>query len=374
MPEPIPHILFSAGDASGDRHAAALAQELRAKIPRLRISALGGPALKKISNYFLYDLVALGGFGFWEPLLKLPALFRAKKSATETFQKDPPQLVVLVDYYGFNIHLARSAKRLNIPVVSYISPQVWASRPHRVLDMKPVLRRMMVLFPFEKLIYEKAGIPVTGVRHPLLDRLPRPIEKTPDTVTIGLFPGSRPSVIRRHLPILAETVQQLQKGHPSAQFILVRSSDADLQLFQEFSQRCPEIKVVSDENYEIRKTLTVALSVSGTTSLELALLGIPMVLYYKLSALTYAIAKCLVKIPYVGIPNILAGRVIIPEIIQSECTPNNLSSEIIQLLNDSSARLKMRESLLALRRQLEENGISAADVVYSELSSSTVSP
>ncbi len=361
-------MLFVAGDPSGDRHAALLVLELKAKAPEIRVSALGGRGLKDIVDQFLFPLVDIGGFGFWEPLFSLPAFWRAKRLIRSLLDsKDPPALVVLVDFYGFNIHIARIAAARGIPVVYYISPQVWASRPGRVQKMRGLLRKMLVLFPFETALYEKAGVPVQFVGHPLLKRLPSPVEPSKPP-TIGFLPGSRPAVIRRHLPLIQETLERLSQQFPSARFVLIRPSESDPALYQGLRRGCPALTITVDDNYDVRRHLTLVISVSGTAALENMLLGIPMVLFYKLSMLTYALAKRLVQIPYVGIPNILAGRLIVPELLQDACTPETLSNEASRLLSDEAARRTQREALLALRQTLEPaQAVSAVEQILAEL-------
>jgi len=372
MPDPA-HLFVVAGDPSGDRHAATLVTELKTKIPGLRLTALGGASLRRVVDHFLFDLVDLGGFGFWEPFLKLPALLRARKLAAHALNKDRPDAVILVDYYGFNIHVARAAKRLNIPVLYYISPQVWATRPHRILELKKVVRRMMVLFPFEKALYEKAGVPVTEVEHPLLKQLPRPNLTEVGPMTIGLLPGSRASVIARHLPTLAGTALRLHDQFPEARFIMIHPEELNLSLFFKFREQCPWVTLQSDADYTSRQRFSLAISVSGTAALELTLLGIPMILFYKLSPVTYALARFLIRIPYIGIPNILADRRVVPELVQERCTPESLALETAALIRNTTVRQEMKNTLLSLRERLRGNGHSAAEVIVSELSLRKVS-
>ena len=168
------HVLIVAGDASGDTHGGELASALRQEVSGLRISALGGENLRHESNAFLFNLVDIGGFGFWEPIRHLPALWRAKRMIEGLLIQDKPDAVILIDYYGFNIRAARLAHAAGIPVFYYVSPQVWASRPGRIAQLARVVTQMLVIFPFEEALYAKAGVPVTFVGHPLLDRLPEP--------------------------------------------------------------------------------------------------------------------------------------------------------------------------------------------------------
>ncbi len=349
------HILMVAGDPSGDQHGAALARELKKRDPTLKISALGGTHLREAADQFLFPLVGLGGFGFWEPLLKLSKLWKAWRQVKISLREDPPQVVVPIDYYGFNIHVARLAKAQGIPVVYYISPQVWASRPRRLQELAKVLNKMLVIFPFEEMLYRQAGVPVSFVGHPLLDRVPSPTGPN-GTISIGLLPGSRQSVAARHLPILIQTAQRLRQQLPHAQFILFRPSEIPESFYQPFVASAPWLRITFDPQYEQRKKLSLAITVSGTASLENTLLGVPMIVMYKLSALTFAIARRIVRLPYVAMPNILAGKTVVPELLQTDATPDKLAAAAKSLLDDPASIRHMRDDLLAQRARLGAPG------------------
>jgi len=351
------HVLVVAGDPSGDEHAAALVRALKARDSSVRITAAGGIHLQRVADRFLFSLVGVGGFGFLEPLFKLPALASALRQITTVLAQDRPDMVIPVDYYGFNLRVAQTAHKRQIPVVYYISPQVWASRPGRVQTLAKVLTKIMVIFPFEQALYEKANIPVAFTGHPLLDRLPEP--SSPVTpVTIGLLPGSRMGIVQRHLPILIETATMLHAYFPEAQFLLFRPPEIPEKVYAPLIRGMTWISLVCEETYEKRKGLSLAISVSGTASLENSLLGIPMIIMYKLSPITYAIAKRLIRVPYVAIPNILAGERIVPEYIQSDATPHKLALAAKELLLNRPLWDSTRHKLLALRKQLGQPGAS----------------
>ena len=362
-----PHVLLIAGDPSADRHGAALVDALRAKCPEVRISALGGGHLREKADAFAFALVGVGGFGFWEPLLKLPQLWRAWTALQTILKRDPPDLVIPMDYYGFNIRAAASAHRRGIPVVYYISPQVWASRPHRIRRLASVIQKMLVIFPFEVDLYKKAGVPVSFVGHPLTERLPSPAPESA-TPLLGLLPGSRRAVIERHLPLLIQTAAQLRQDIPHVRCILFRPEEIEEAFYLPFMDHAPWIELQTDPLYETRRHLWLAIGVSGTAALENTLLGIPMIIMYKLSCLTYWIAKRLIRVPYVGIPNLLAGRQVVPELLQAEATPERLATAAKPLLSSSALRSEMRRSLLSLRALLREGGTArAADEILGML-------
>jgi lipid-A-disaccharide synthase len=362
-----PHILLIAGDPSADRHGASLVEALRTRQPTLRVSAVGGPHLRQTADAFLFPLVDVGGFGFWEPLLKWRQLWQAWKAIRNLIREDPPDLVVPVDYYGFNIHVARLAHSRGIAVVYYISPQVWASRPYRIQKLSAVVRKMLVIFPFETVLYEKANVPVSFVGHPLLERLPPPgFESLKPTV--GFLPGSRQNTIRRHMPVLVETAQRLRQQRPDLECVIIRPEEIAESFYTPFLGAASWIRVEADPSYARRKAFWVTIGVSGTAALENTLLGIPMVIMYKLSPLSYRIAKKLIRVPFVGIPNLLAGRAIVSEYLQEKATPEALCQAAQTLLADSRQRAEMRKSLLALRAALREGGSHrAAEEILKEL-------
>jgi lipid-A-disaccharide synthase len=353
------HILFVAGDPSADRHGAALIDALRARKPDLRISALGGANLQEKADHFLYPLVGLGGFGFWEPILKLPQLWKASSIIKEFLAREKPDLVVPMDYYGFNIHVARQAHAKGIPVIYYISPQVWASRPGRVQELAAAVDKMLVLFPFEADLYRKAGVPVAFVGHPLIERLPPPGAEAP-TPVIGLLPGSRRGTMTRHLPTLIQTAELLRQEIPQMRCVLFRPNEIEEAFYRPFLTQSPWIELQADPGYETRRSLWLAIGVSGTAALENMLLGIPMIIMYKLSLLSYWIARAIIRVPYVGIPNILAGRSVVPELLQDEATPERLRQTARTLLQEPARRAEMRTALLSLRSTLQEGGSARA--------------
>jgi lipid-A-disaccharide synthase len=365
----ISHLLIVVGDPSADRHAAALVQALKRRSPGLRITAFGGDHLKAVADTFAYPLVGVGGFGFWEPIFKIPQLWRVRQQIARILQSDPPDLVVPIDYYGFNIHVARLAKDMEIPVIYYISPQVWASRPGRIRALAQVVQRMLVIFPFEEALYRSSGVPVTYVGHPLVERLPPPAEPR-GGLTIGLLPGSRPGTVARHLPILCETADRLRIAFPEARFLLFRPEELGPGLYASSVSNRPWIELTTDEEYRDRQTLTLSIGVSGTAALENMLLGIPMIVMYRLSPLTYWLARALVRIRYIGIPNILANDAVVPELIQDAATPEALSAAAAGLLRSPERRTAMRDRLLSLRSHLQAGGIErAAESILAEITS-----
>ena len=355
------NIFISAGDISGDFHAANLIRALKQKEPDISVTSLGGRNLSAVSDNFLANICELGGFGFFSPF-RLYFLLKAILERTESeWDKKKVDKVVLVDYYGFNIHLAKEAFRRGIPVYYFISPQVWASRRGRVRKLAKFVDKMLVILPFEEKIYKDAGIEAVFVGHPLLDVIKEEyIRSESETVPlIGLFPGSRSGVSRRHMPILEKTAE-LINNKIQANFRVIVTEPSDYRGISKY----PLIKA---DNFAERSKLTLAITTSGTVSLENALMGIPMVVFYKLSRFNYFIAKLIVKIRHIAMPNILLEKDLVPELIQSEASAQNIAAKAFSLLSDKENIKAVKIELLSLRKKLGSPGVYArsAEIILS---------
>jgi len=358
------NIFLSAGDPSGDVHAANLVRSLKKLVPGVSVTALGGGNLRSVSDNFLVNLVELGGFGFWQPFklfFKLKGIL--KKTVIGSWEKARPDKVVLVDYYGFNIFVAREAHKRGIPVYYYISPQVWATRPGRVQKIAKYVKKMLVILPFEEKLYKDAGVDAVFVGNPLIDMVPEPLEgggRPGDKLTIGLFPGSRPDIFARHIGLLTGAAGLLKKNF-----------NADFLIFcvPELAAKCEGLpyRTVVESDFALRRGLSFALTTSGTVSMENALLGIPMVVYYRLSSFNYFVAKLLVNVPYITMVNILLGRMLVPELIQNEATSENLAAKAESILKDKGLLGIYSAELIALRSSLGTKGVSdrAAGIILS---------
>ena len=366
----MPRILFVAGDPSGDQHAARVAAEAKAR--GAEILAAGGPALKSVADRWLGDLVSQGVMGFLEPIKKIPFfvhfLNRVLRPALAEFK---PDVVVPTDFYGFNRFVAKAAKAAGSRVCYFVSPQVWASRPGRIQTLKACVDRMLVIFPFEEKLYREAGVPVTFVGHPLLDLLPdtrgeRPLRVEP---TVGLLPGSRAGEVSRLLPVFLKAADRLPAG---TRFVLFAAPTLPNIFYDRFLEtgrsRAHLIEVVRDENYEWRRGVDVALACSGTATLENALLGLPTVVAYKTSWPTYLLARTLVRVKHIAMPNILAGETVMPEFIQSNATPDSLAGALRAHLSNPPECRRVRGHLLSLREQLGGAGaaVRAAEAILRE--------
>jgi lipid-A-disaccharide synthase len=343
-------IFISAGDLSGELHALSLIKEIKLINPLCYISAVGGNNLKSVVDDFIVNIVDLSAFGFL-PIKPFFYLKRVLNKLKVYLIETRPNKVILVDYYGFHIHVARFAKKLDIPVYYYISPQVWASRSCRIKKLAKTVKKMLVIFPFEEKLYRDNDVDVVFAGNPLVDKV---FEKKSFTIStppnIGLFPGSRKSVIKRHMPIILKTAKIL-KEKINANFIIFIT---DINI----SFNLPKyIKFEKSDNFEKRRLLNFAICPSGTVSLENALMGVPMVVMYKLSYFNYFFVKTIIKVKYISLVNILSGKSIIPEFIQFNAVPQKIASSVIEHLKIENYVPKIKE-LLTLRKNLGDIGVS----------------
>jgi lipid-A-disaccharide synthase len=353
-----PLFLVVAGDPSGDLHAANLIKALKRREPGARVAAVGGPLCRAAADEFLEDLASRGVTGFMEPVLKIPFLLGLRSRLRAFLNERRPAALICVDYYGFNRRVLPLAKAAGVPSFYFVSPQVWASRPGRVKVLKRLVRKMLVIFPFEEQLYRAAGVPVEFVGHPLLDLIPEPPEKAAgaEPKIVGLLPGSRNSELKRHIPVFYEAFRLLRRKHPGLRGLLFASANQNDDAYGGLPEG---VSLVREQNYALRATLDLALCSSGTATLENALLGVPMVVIYKLSWPTYAIARALVNVKHIAMANLLAGRGVVPELIQRDATPARAAAEAARFLDDPSHASRTRAELLAVRRSLGTPG--AAD-------------
>jgi lipid-A-disaccharide synthase len=344
-------IFISAGDLSGEIHASYLVKEIKKIKPSCYISAIGGYNLKFSADEFLEDIVSINAFG----ILTLKQVFflrKVFKKLEEHFSKNHPDKIILVDYYGFHIRVAYLAKKMNIPVFYYISPQVWASRSARIKKLAKTVKKMLVILPFEEKLYKDNGIDAIFVGNPLIDIAPKKqsFNMPQSPPVIGLFPGSRGSAIKHHLPIIIETAEIL-KEKINAKFIMFSADKKIRGALPEY------IDLDISRDFNRRKTIDFAICPSGTVSLENALMGIPMVVMYKLSYFNYFLIRAIIKIKYIAIINILAGKSIVPEFIQFNAKPQKIASSVLGQMAFENYMSKAKE-LASFRKMLGMPGVS----------------
>jgi lipid-A-disaccharide synthase len=361
-----PRLLFVAGEASGDLHAGRLIAELKKLLPDLDAFGVGGGEMESAGCRLLHSLGEMQVMGFAEVLSAIPRLSRIGGELVELCRTQPPDAAVLVDYPDFNMRLAGKLSRLGVRVVYYISPQVWAWRPSRVRKMRGVVELMMVLFGFEAPLYEAEGVPVRWVGHPLVDSAASWPSRAEARAMLGLregetalalLPGSRPQTLHSHMGIFAEAARLIASR--------LRLSGSSVRILAAESPSLPEGAVsralgesVSGVSV-VRGQAPLVITASGTATLEAALAGTPMVVCYRTSALSYLIARALVRVSHISLVNIVAGRRVVPELIQSQATPERIAAEAIGLLGDAGARTAMLEGLAEVRSRLGPPGASA---------------
>jgi len=357
-------VFIIAGDPSGDLIASQLIESMRRLQPGLEVVGLGGAHLRKCSDRFLGNIVEQHALGF---AISPKQILYFRKILTDVIvpelKKNPPDVVVPVDFYGFNSRVAMVAKELGHRVFYYASPQFWASRPGRADRLRKSVDLFLCLFPFEEDFYKKRQLPARFVGHPLLDSLPPIDEEGPQKVepSIGLLPGSRPEEIRRHLPVMADACRLIAKAVPGCRFVIFAVPHVPRDLYHSIlsgHKSTVMMDIIQDEDYQWRSQMDLALTASGMETLENALLGIPMVVMYKTNWITYLIARMLIRIRYLAMPNLLADREVVPEFIQWKATADAIAKPIIHWLKNPKERRELRRTLLSLRGKFGGNGAS----------------
>ncbi len=368
-------ILIVAGEPSGDMHGARLVRELKIRHPELTISAMGGEQLTDAGATLIVDAKELSVVGFIEVLKVLGKLRKAFKLMQNFIHQNKPKLVILIDYPGFNIRLAKVAKQSGCKVLYYISPQVWAWHQSRVKKLKAWVDLMAVIFPFEVTFFQQFQMPAKFVGHPLAleslsslttEEAKQKLGIDSDKIVIGLLPGSRNGEVQAILSTLLSAASKLYQINPHYQFVLPRASTIDkLALDKAIESSNVPILVTETDRYTTMQACDFAIAMSGTVTLELALLEKPMIIVYKGNPLSFWLAKHLVKIAHVGLPNIVAGRLIVPELLQQAANADNIASTTQALLDDIDALAEMKIALQNLREQLKDDAqkTSLIDIV-----------
>lgn len=358
-------ILISAGEASGDIHAAAVTAAIKKIDSSAQVFGMGGEALRAAGGEVLFDIKDHGVMGFVEVIKKLPDLFKLRSNFAKVMDERKPDCMVVVDYPGFNMKLAKLAHDKGIPVVSYIAPSAWAWNKGRAKNVAKIVDKVACIFPFEYDVYKEAGAPVEFVGHPLLDIVHPSMDKTKAAAWAGkefgrplvlIMPGSRLMEIEKMLPNLLAGAKLLQKQMPQVRFAMPRAGTIPLELLQDkINASGLDIKITEGHNYDLFSVADLALATSGTVTLEAALCGLPSVIVYRTSALNAFIARRVINIPNIGLPNIVAGRQILPELLQEDFTPAKLAAAAAELLQPQN-RQRLQEDLIYMKKRLGEPG------------------
>ena len=354
--------MILSGETSGDAHAAEFVEQLKLEQPDIELSGMGGQAMREAGVDIFFDSSTIAVVGLVEVLHHWGDIKKAMTIVKRQLDATRPDLLVLVDYPEFNLKMARHARQSGIKVLFYISPQVWAWRPKRIHKIGSLIDHMAVIFRFEKQLYEDAGIPVSFVGHPLVDK----IKSDGDTQAaraklgisatakvIGLFPGSRQSEIARLLPVLLATAQRMQERDPALRFLLPVAPGLDYEVIaRQVASSGLDIVVTGDELYDVISSCDAIATCSGTVTLEIALLNVPMCILYKISWLSYLVLRRLVRIPHIGLANIVADRPVAREFFQRDVNPQTLSGELFELIENQQYRKQVKAGLTRVRENL----------------------
>lgn len=345
---------MSAGEPSGDAHAAALARALLAADRGLTIEGFGGPLMAEAGVKLIERMERFTVLGLIEVVRKIPAHLALLRTMEARMRRGDVRLLIVVDYPGFHLRLAAAARRLGVPVLYYIAPQLWAWHESRVRKMAASVTHLAAILPFEETFFKERGVPATYVGHPLLDRTPPPADRAelkrrlgldPARPVLGLFPGSRAQETARLWPVFRATAQLVRRSQPAVQCLVAAAGGSAY-------PDPADIVVVTDRPAECFAAADVALSKSGTTTLEAALAGAPQVVAYRLNGLSYFMARRLVRIPWVGLVNLVAGREVAPEFLQGRATPPNLAAALLPLFGDTPERARQLEGIAEVKRLL----------------------
>ena len=358
-------ILIVAGEASGDHHAAALVRALRELGP-IEARGVAGPRMRAAGVHAIVEQENLAVIGFSGILAKLPALFAARAAILSEVRRFRPHVVVLVDYPGFNLRLGPQVRKLGAKVFYYIAPQVWAWHPERAAEMAAWVDHLGVVFPVEEGIFRAAGVRTTFVGHPLLDTLEPEVDEAalraelgaaPVAPIVGLLPGSRGGEMKRHLEPMLHAARLLLRRHPGAVPVLALADGFDPAALD--LAKHPGVRALRGRTRAIQRFAACCAVASGTATLETALLGTPLVIVYRVGALNWAIARRLVKLQHIGLPNIVAGAEVAPELLQGDFTPERLAEHLSVWLSDPGLLVARRASLAIVREKLGGPGASA---------------
>lgn len=360
------------GEASGDLHGSNLVRSLRSKEPDLQFCGMGGPELANLGIEILYDAAKVSVVGIFEVFSHLKDIWLAQRTLRRRLTTDPPDLLILIDLPDFNLMLAKNAKKLGIPVFYYISPQLWAWRSGRVKTMKARVDKIGVILPFEEDFFRKRGVAAQYVGHPLLDTVQTTLTRKQfchlhnislGSRCVGLFPGSRKREVSSLLPIFLSAAELLQKKSPEKiVFFIPKASTIDIGEFDaaglsRYRQHL-DIRIIEEERYNMMGACDAVVTASGTVTLELAILEVPMIVVYKLTALTYQLGKLLVKVDFFSLVNLIAGYAAVPELLQHEVKAEKIAAELFAITTVSTRTQTMKQALKEVKNKLGGSGAS----------------
>jgi lipid-A-disaccharide synthase len=367
----MPTVMISCGEPSGDLYAGALATELVRRDASCRIIGFGGERLRAAGASLTGDYRGVTVTGLTEAIRVLPRSYGMYRRLVAQARADRPDVFVAIDFPDFNFRLASAVQRIGVPVVYYISPQLWAWRPGRIHAMKRFVTKVLPIFPFEAALYERERIPVTFVGHPLVDLIEvrstreaflRGAGLDTSVPTVALLPGSRPNELRATLPVLRRTLPLVVAQVPAVQFVVARAPHLNDELFAPLldapGSGSAKPAIVEGQTDEVLHAADVVVTASGTATVQTALHGKPMVIVYRVSPLTYRVGRRFVRVGTFGMVNLIAGRRVVPELIQDAFTPQRVAAETLRFLTDPTAADEARAALAEVRARLGPPGAS----------------
>lgn len=360
------NIMLIAGEPSGDLHGARLAKAILERRPEARLSGMGGEQMRQAGVKLLFDPTKISTIGFVVAIKNIQVLRKVMLKLAETIRQQRPDVVVLIDYPGFNMRLARMVKAEDIPLVYYFSPSAWAWGKSRAEKVAQTATKVVSVFPFEAEIYREAGADVTFVGHPLLDivKPSMPAQEVRESLgialkapVVGLLPGSRRQEIELLLPEMLAAARLIKSALPEVRFVLPRAGSIEMALLQKHLDKAQvEVQVVDGRAYDLISISQAVIATSGTVTLETAVLGVPMVIIYKTGASTYLLGKMLVRIPHIGLPNIILGRMAMPEYVQHDVKPEIIAAQVVRMLTDAEYAAALRADLAEVVQRLGKPG------------------
>ena len=380
LKQEIPHsrfkrVMIVAGEASGDLHGSNLVKAIHCIDPQIRFYGIGGEKLRSAGVEIVADLSEMAVVGLTEVLSKLGFILGVRRKLKKILQEKHTDLLILIDYPDFNLSLAKEARKNGVKVFYYISPQVWAWRKGRIYKIAKLVDRMAVILPFEAAIYEGVKLDVSFVGHPLLDAIKKKytceealkkFDLREGTTTVGILPGSRDSEVKRLLPAMLKAAEILEDRLPSVQFVLPLAGTLDHDFVAGIVDRfSANVKIIKDNVYDVIGLSDIAMVASGTATLETAFLGIPMIIVYKISALSYLIGRAIINVDNIGLVNIIAGKTVVPELVQGDANPERMADEVYDILTSGARMNEMKRDLIDVSKKLGGPGASkrAAELV-----------
>ncbi|MBU0600466.1 lipid-A-disaccharide synthase [bacterium] len=375
-------VMIVAGESSGDLHGAYLVKSIKKIRPEVSFFGLGGSLMKEAGVEVIFDLTQESIIGLVEAIKIFPKIFKVYQDLKKLILKNPPHLLVLIDFPEFNLYLAKFASQQNIPVIYYLPPTVWAWREKRAKKIAQRVNEVMTIFPFEKQVYDKYKVKSTYIGHPLIDIVKVNLTKeeifsklplNKEVEYIGLLPGSRKSEVKKILPILFQAAKILKKNYPKLNFLIPLARSLTIndlyEVVNEEELRIINAQVIKEDHYEVMSICKLLIVASGTATLEAMILSVPMIIVYKVNWLTWVLGKLLVRLRYFGLPNIIAGKKIIPEMFQGKATPQLISKKAADLLLKEKMIKEQKKEMKMAATYLGEVGVidRAARIIESYL-------